>query len=249
MNFWFHAHVVEELAELLAYCQTTKTASSQLLALAVFSSLIVGASKQDSETRYVRRDKVVRPGDTAVRFKKALTRAISNAALFRDQVAAEERPKVIAADVLSRPAVGEVDLVVTSPPYPNAYSYHLYHRLRMIWLGFDDGAFKEQEIGSHRKYSRRGPLRATAETFASEMSDVFAWLSDVVRPDGLVCVVVGDSTINGERVDNAAIVRDAARRATFQVLMEITRPILATKKSFNPALGKIKDERLLVFRS
>ncbi len=32
---------------------------------------------------------------------------------------------------------GSIDLVVCSPPYANATDYHLYHRFRLFWLGFD----------------------------------------------------------------------------------------------------------------
>ena len=32
---------------------------------------------------------------------------------------------------------GSVDFIVTSPPYPNAFDYHLYHRFRIFWLDGD----------------------------------------------------------------------------------------------------------------
>ena len=41
-----------------------------------------------------------------------------------------------------------VGLVITSPPYPNAYEYWLYHKYRMYWLGLDPIAVKKQEIGA-----------------------------------------------------------------------------------------------------
>ena len=43
---------------------------------------------------------------------------------------------VLNADVLDAPETEQFDLVVTSPPYPNAYSYHLYHQNRfdLAWI-------------------------------------------------------------------------------------------------------------------
>ena len=49
-----------------------------------------------------------------------------------------------------------VQLAITSPPYPNAWSYHLYHQNRILWLGGDPWEFKAQEIGHHRSYSAAG---------------------------------------------------------------------------------------------
>src|SRR5205085_12572327 len=62
-EFWFEPFVVEELAELRNYClELVEPARS--VALTAFSSIVVTVSKQDSDTRYVRRDKAIKPGDT-----------------------------------------------------------------------------------------------------------------------------------------------------------------------------------------
>ena len=43
---------------------------------------------------------------------------------------------------------------MTSPPYPNAYEYWLYHKYRMYWLGMDPIAVRQQEIGARPHYFR-----------------------------------------------------------------------------------------------
>ena len=64
---------------------------------------------------------------------------------------------VLEADTLAvkATAIGQpVSLVITSPPYPNAYEYWLYHKYRMWWLGFlDPIAVKEREIGARAHIS------------------------------------------------------------------------------------------------
>lgn len=54
LRFWFIPHVVEEIAEILSFCEGATTIQARWLSLAVLSSIIVSVSKQDSETRYVR---------------------------------------------------------------------------------------------------------------------------------------------------------------------------------------------------
>ena len=76
--FWFERHVVEELAELRFLLETVPVASVRTLCKVVFSSIIVRVSKQDSDTRYVRRNKGIKPGD-AVRLYLNRLNAVSHA--------------------------------------------------------------------------------------------------------------------------------------------------------------------------
>jgi len=52
-----------------------------------------------------------------------------------------------------------IDFIVTSPPYPNAFDYCLYHRFRQFWLGFNPRILSNYEIGAHLKYQKnnQGP--------------------------------------------------------------------------------------------
>jgi len=156
--------------------------------------------------------------------------------------------EVLDANILDSPTAEPFDLVVTSPPYPNAYSYHLYHRTRLLWLGHDPATFKTIEIGSHRKYSSKGPNRATPETFYEEFTTVFRWMEEWLRGGGHACFVIGDSTIDGAKIDNAALIAEAGLDLGFNEVKRIRRVIAATRKAFNPKIGSIKTEHILVLR-
>jgi site-specific DNA-methyltransferase (cytosine-N4-specific) len=199
IGFWFEPFVVEELAEILSWCRGLPTEPSVTLALVAMSSIIVSVSRQDSDTRYVRREKKITPGETMQRFGRVLQRSLSAVQEFSITIDHELDRRVVESSILSAPSVGPFDLMVCSPPYPNAFSYHLYHMTRMLWLGMDQPQFKKEEIGSHRKYSSRGAHGATAETFKSEFSLIFDWLGQCLRRDGFACFVVGDSTIRGKK--------------------------------------------------
>ena len=249
LAFWFEPFVVEELAEIRSWCLALGSDPARRLALAVFSSIIVVVSKQDSDTRYVRREKGTTPGTAFHKFGRALRRALVRAAEFVDLVEPRFRCDITEADARQGCDVGPVDLVVCSPPYPNAYSYHLYHRTRMIWLGMDQPRFKKQEIGSHRKYSSKAKDAATSETFLREMETMFAWLRGTLRADGFACLLVGDSTIRGERINNTELISKAAAIHGFSEIGRLPRQLQATRKSFNPKIGKIKSEVILILQN
>ena len=186
-EFWFPPHVVEELAELRSLIEQLPSDACRIICSVSFAAIIVTASKQDSDTRYVRREKGIEPGGTVRLYLKQLESALVAAREISDLVEERFSCDIINADVLNAPETEQFDLVVTSPPYPNAYSYHLYHRTRLIWLGYDPEKFKKIEIGSHRKYSSKSRNRATPETFRQEFEKIFCWLRGRLRNGRFAC--------------------------------------------------------------
>lgn len=249
IGFWFEPHVIEELAEAKRLAMGLANSEAREAALVCLSSIIVNVSKQDSDTRYVRRDKDIAPGDTLKRFARSLRDAVRRLAEFADVREPRFDSTVVRASVLDAPIVPTLDLVVCSPPYPNAFSYHLYHRTRMLWLGMDQPTFKREEIGSHRKYSSKGKNAATVYTFSAEMQSIFRWLRVALRPQRFACFVVGDSTLGGQRINNADLIAEAAAANGFRRVVDLERTMQATKKAFNPAIGRIKTESIVILQN
>ena len=249
LDFWFPKSAQNELAIIKEVIDTSATVTVREFLQVAFSSIIVNVSYQDSDTRYTRRDKGLKEGETTQRWLARLKEMLS---IMNDFDALPNLGNVSTLTIDSRCLSGirreSVDLAITSPPYPNAYSYHLYHRFRMEWLGYDQPRFKQEEIGSHRKYSAKGVKGATAETFRAEMVDVLKGIYHVLKPEKLCVLVVGDSIVRGIKVDNADLIRSAAVPAGFCHIMTMNRNILSSKKSFNPSIGKIKQEHIVVLK-
>ena len=245
---WFEPHVVEELAELRHLVDEVADVAVRDLCAVTFASIVVAVSLQDSDTRYVRRKKQIAPGDTVQKYLRQLQAAAVAAEKLADVVEPRFSCDVVTANVLDAPELPPFDLVVTSPPYPNAFSYHLYHRTRLLWLGLDPAPFKKIEIGSHRKYSAKGRRRATVETFTTELQAIFLWLRGQLKDRGHACFVVGDSTLAGKRVDNASLVAKTAADHGFVEHARIERSIAATRKALNPKIGGIKSEQIVILQ-
>lgn len=249
LDFWFKPYVIEELAEIKLWCSDLSTPQSRDLALTSLSSIVVAVSRQDSDTRYVRRSKNILQGETFKRFARSLDQAVSVIKEFSVLVEPNLSCSIIQASLLDSPKIPQLDLVVCSPPYPNAYSYHLYHMSRMLWLGMDQPKFKKEEIGSHRKYSSNGKNAATVETFKTEFTHILKWLSSNLKPEGYACFVVGDSTLKGVKINNTDLITEAGKKAGFVEATRIRRTIQSTKKAFNPAIGTIKKEVILILKN
>ncbi|NMN56853.1 site-specific DNA-methyltransferase (cytosine-N4-specific) [Xanthobacter sp. SG618] len=246
LDHWFKPQVQSAIASLTKAIEVCGGDCRELLRLAL-SSIIVRVSNQDSDTRYAAVEKAVDAEDVYERFRSAVKKTLR---------ALENRPvrlagvEVIEADVLTidRSMIDKpIGLVVTSPPYPNAYEYWLYHKYRMWWLGLDPLAVKEREIGA-RAHFFKGRNSHTAVDFQRQMANVLGMLRDVMVVGGHACFVVGRSRIRGEIVDNATIVAEAAAAAGFREVMRTERVIAASRKSFNLSHANIKTETVLVMR-
>ena len=249
LDFWFPSEVVEELAEIRKTCMELPLGASRNLALVALSSIVVTVSRQDSDTRYVRRDKGIVRGETCKRFARALESSLHVATEFTELVEPRFSCTLSSSNLLNFPYIPQLDLMVCSPPYPNAYSYHLYHMTRMIWLGMDQPLFKREEIGSHRKYSSKSKNAATVETFRTEFTSILSWLAGTLKQGGYACFVVGDSTLRGERINNADLISQAGQASGFSEVARLKRTMQSSKKSFNPAIGKIKSEDILILEN
>ena len=245
LDHWFKKPVQEALASCTAAIREGQPEYHDILCLAL-SSIIVRVSNQDSDTRYAAVPKNVNGEDVFFGFAAA-ARRICAALDSRDY---ELSPvTVIEADTLSltpEDIEHPVGMVITSPPYPNAYEYWLYHKYRMWWLGFDPLAVKQREIGARSHFFKRE--HHTADHFAAQMSKTFDLLRSVVIPGGFVCFLVGRSKIHGQLVDNAAIIESVSNVAGFSPVFRRERSISPRRKSFNLSYANISTEILLVLR-
>ena len=246
LDHWFKPVVQRAAASLVfAIARRIDSPSFDALRLAL-SSILVRVSNQESDTRYAAVEKDIGADDVFRAFQGAIAK-LSKALASRDW----QLPPalVIESDVLALRAEdigGRVELVITSPPYPNAYEYWLYHKYRMWWLGFDPLAVKTAEIGARAHFFKRD--HHTADSFREQMRGVFSLLDAVVKPSGHVCFVVGRSKIHGAIIDNAATIREVGEELGLILETRIERDIAAHRKSFNLSHANIKTESIVVLR-
>jgi site-specific DNA-methyltransferase (cytosine-N4-specific) len=236
---WFQRGVTHELAAARAAIQELASGSARDLAFCALSSIIVGVSNQESETRWCAKPRAVAPGET---FKKVATRLSD--ALSRVRSYEEERRAtavVYTADARDLPLDdASVGLVVTSPPYANSHDYYLYNKLRMFWLGYDVASVQQSEIGSRNRHS---DLKEDIGTYSSAMGGVLSECRRVIRPGGFIAIVVADAVIRGEFFNMADIYSDLARASSFQVHSSYQFGHREFNKSFQRGFGTARNKQ------
>lgn len=245
LSHWFKPAIQDALARLTQAIELAREDHRDFLRLAA-SSIIVRVSNQESDTRYAAISKGVNATDVRDAFKKSCEKL--HAALT-----ARSYPllssSVVEGDLLKLDLdryAEQVGVIITSPPYPNAYEYWLYHKYRMWWLGHNPLDVKEKEIGARAHFFKKN--RHTSQTFVDQMREAFSRFDKILMPGGWICFVVGRSIIHGEAIDNAQIVEDAGMAVGFESVYRGTRNVLGSRKSFNLSHANIKQESIVVLR-
>lgn len=168
----------------------------------IMSSIINTVSNQESDTRYAA---VVKPNLTseyvAMVFIKRF-KAVLNLFCEFNEIPRSNNMNIV--KLLDSKQCGEliekqsVDLILTSPPYVNTYDYYLYHKHRMNWLDFDVNYSMKAEIGSRREFSS---LKKPESKFNEDLYEIFNKCDDVLKPNGVAVIVIGDGKVAGKMYD------------------------------------------------
>jgi site-specific DNA-methyltransferase (cytosine-N4-specific) len=216
--------------------------------LLAFSSVIVPVSNQDSETRYAAIQKQIPPKHAFSLFRnklfdmsKRIKEFNARASNCKTELRFDDCRKM---DLLLD---NSVDLIVTSPPYPNTYDYYLYHKLRMIWLQMDWERAKLNEIGSRLRHSSQ---KENIESYTSDMTRCFEHFGRILKTDAPFVIIVGDSIIRKELVKADEIIRGLAEKTGFKVVDQVQYNLSYASKMFNPAFrNKTKQEHIVLMEN
>ena len=150
-----------------------------------------------------------------------------------------------------------ISAVVTSPPYLNAIDYIRGHRLALVWLGVPlarltqirsesigaerapdadyDAARVDQLISGSSSVRQLEPrFQNMFRRFAADMDLVLRETSRVLEPGGRAVFVMGNSTLRGVFVDNAAVVRSAAGAHGLALVRSAERELPARSRYLPP---------------
>lgn len=246
LDHWFDPNIALRLSQIIQSIEALNVHSNitDALKLAI-SSIIVKVSRQESDTRYAAVDNTYTTSDVMSYFSSACNNINKH---MRSILDSEPECRVLNKNILETTPEdinATVGLTITSPPYPAAYEYWLYHKYRMFWLGYDPINVREKEIGARPHYFKKNP--PTPSDFQEQMAHIMWLAREVSNNSSHVCFVVGPSKIKGEIIDNAALVISAGHQYGWKLESHLSRSIRASSKSFNLNHARISDESVLIF--
>ena len=249
---WFNPSVICELA-FLKYMikKELQTDAAADIAKASLSKIITRVSNQENETTYRAVQKVISITDTTKLFLRDLKANYTKIKALSSQLGYRSC-RFITANVME-PVVGEgkplkaeeVDLIVTSPPYPNAFDYHLYHRFRIFWLDGDPREMGKAEIGSHLKYQRS---RNTFSQFENEMRPVLNNCLKALKSGRYAVFILGNAVFDGKEYKTAERISALAESIGFKRIAMLDRPLPENKRSIKSWARRAVTEQILILK-
>lgn len=148
--------------------------------------------------------------------------------------------RCIESDILKVNDVKNVDLVVTSPPYPFAVDFIRYHRLSLYWIGKSVEELSIQEVGARNKRSRKN----AKNDFFYEMENVYKHIMEMVRENGYWCMTIADTTRKQEKINFIEWTIDLFQNNGWKLEKKNSRFL----KHQTMAQKRIKTESILIFK-
>ena len=245
IDLWFSSQSKSSLSVIKHYLDELEKGKVKDFLSVAFSSIIVRASNQESDTRY-----------------KSVKRDLTKKQIWGmfDKKIHDMRDRINAFRSNAYPTVSEVyngdsrnlsfidqkiDLVVTSPPYLNSYDYYLYHKHRMLWLSMDLRTTQELEFGSRNKHNDMGE---SLEDYLRALNKVIASATKKLNCGGYFSIVTGDGILRGELIKMNLEMDQLFKNLGYKKSREIRFNQRKYTRTFTKNMKKIeKDSYILIY--
>ena len=241
-NDWFNKEVLLELGKINYNISLIPDEKYRNLFFLILLSILNNCSrKRDTWNLGYLADNVLPNKDRNVDVIKLYKQKIKQLFLRKDFLKNDNNDvKCIESDILNVNNIKNVDLVVTSPPYPFAVDFIKYHRLALYWMGKPVDELCDLEVGARNKRNRKNAL----DDFYKSMSKIYKHIMKMVKVDGVWCMTIGDTTRNKEKISFVS----------WTIGLFESNGWILEKKSYRylkkqtMAQKRIKTESVLIFR-
>ena len=262
---WFTEQTFNEICFLIKLEQMVGNTVLGAALRVALSGTLKSSSAQDRGWGCVA-DNVKPTSEQLAKYRSAFDRFIRNIGILERDLAAvraslgSEARKIFGAVVpekamvhesainASVPSAESVDIVVTSPPYPQMTDYCLSQRLSYYWMGAEPSADLPLEIGARRKRFGGEAL----SDYGAEMKDIILRLYQKVKPGGIVCLVLPSFETGQENhVVRRRVVDETLAEMTsagFSLVQNLTRMLPVRRRQHNQKWASLNKESISVYK-
>ena len=252
MNHWFPDENINQLGQIRFYINQINNKNIKDFLLICLASIIRKCSFADdsSPKPYVSSKVKKIPSNPKKEFKVIYEKyKIGMEKLI--ELNNENSALIVKGNALDVNLDKKVDLIITSPPYINAFDYARTMRLENLWLGYlteseitkkkklyvgTENIKKVEEIENleildeskllkeyYTKIFKIDEKRALiVKRFFQDMKTNLEEMYKILNKNGYYCIVIGNSTIRDVKVESWKVLRDLALKIGFKVELEFS---------------------------
>lgn len=146
------------------------------------------------------------------------------------------------------PVPNNVDLIVTSPPYPGMTDYATSQRLSYYWLGLEPKPDVHIEIGARRKRFASGWI----DRYVHEMRLATTRMARSLKRGGYFCMVLPNFSLTREGPDPRLIAVENVLEHMASIgqsrVWSGHRLLPSDRRHLNPNWTRLEKEKIVVFR-
>jgi len=269
IRYWFPNNAQRQLYCLRQAIRKESELALRNVAWAAFSSLIIAKATSVSYAIDIPRSRPHKNEDREIDspfelWHRRFTQVV-NRLPFLDKDTETAEPSIEYGDARClRQANDSLDLVLTSPPYLNAIDYLRGHKFSLLWMGHALSSLRKTRgtmIGCERGMWKPNGLppsmeqdlteaidaariRAIARRYLSDLRYSMLEMKRVVRPGGLIAIVLGPSILDREEPDSIEITRVLAKSANLRFVTGVLRPLKKARRSLPPPDAVAKKSEL-----
>lgn len=249
---WFPEDTAISLAKILYGINAIENEDYKNFFKVCFISILKKCSFCDdsSPKPYVSTKVLKKPANPSTEFKKTFEKYFEGEKeLNKKRIFAESNR--LEGDALSFTFNGCFDLVITSPPYINAFDYGRTLRLENIWLDLlSEDSLREKKakyVGTEKINIKKEEQSLKILEDSKELKSVFEKISNVdykraiivkkffedikrnlivvnkhLKENGHYVIVIGDSNIRKEKVESSKIISEIAQNCGYKLELEFS---------------------------
>ena len=266
IDYWFRAEEKEKIAFLYSLILDVENVKAKDFFLCALSNILKNCSRWLQDSTKPQTDPKKIPANPFSSFIFQSKKMIKKNEIFYNQLKKDKNLSTVCRIKLAdarktRIKAGSINAIITSPPYVTSYEYADIHQLTGYWFEYisDLSTFRKKFIGTF--YSQNKVLNVKSEiasaiikklskkdarlagevaNYFNDMYDVAHEMNRILVDNGVVCLVVGNTTLRNVKVKSAEAFAEILRLNQFTIEQVIKRKI--TNKQIPTIRNKVNGK-------
>lgn len=251
INYWFREKEKNQIAFLYNLISEVEDENTQLFFLCALSNILKSCSFWLQTGTKPQIDPRKIPANPIISFTKQVTKMQKKNDEFYKLLQLNNwmntECKMILSDARNTKITSNsISTITTSPPYVTSYEYADIHQLTGFWFNYftDLSSFRKSFIGTFHSNNksqvnsgefanevtsllqkRDNRLSNEIANYFNEMNSVVTEMKRILKPKGIACMVIGNTTMKEVRIKSAEAFTESLMKQDFEIIDLIKRKI------------------------